>query len=109
MEQKCGPLLQITLKMVAGVQASQYTHILLGLVGKLQFLICDLGPKIWPGGPNYLKYECWGRGKSIDTHIVRFCEKIAIFKFGAKGPLDPKFGPGFPIVSNMNAGVEASP
>ena len=63
-----------------------------------------LGSKIWPRGPNYLKYHCWGPAKSLDTHIVRFCEKIAIFKFGAKGPLDPKFGPGVQIVSNMIAG-----
>ena len=76
------------------------------------FLIWDqraFGPKIWPQGPNYLKYERWGPGQSIATHIVRFCEKIAIFKSGVKGPLDPRFGPGVQIVSNMNAGVQASP
>ena len=68
-----------------------------------------LGPNIWTQGPNHLKYECWGPGKSIDTHILRFCEKIAISRFGAKGALDPKFGPGVQIVSKMNAEVQASP
>ena len=65
-----------------------------------------LGTKIWPQGLNYLKYECWGPGESIDTHFVGFCEKIAIFKFRAKGALDPKFGPGVQIVSNMIARVQ---
>ena len=68
-----------------------------------------LDPKFGPRGRNYLKYEFWGPGKSIDTHIVRFCEKIAIFKFGAKGALDPKFGPGVQIVLKMNGEVQASP
>ena len=68
-----------------------------------------LDPKFGPRGRNYLKYEFWGPGKSIDTHIVRLREKFAIFKFGAKGALDPKFGPGVQIVSKMNAEVQASP
>ena len=68
-----------------------------------------LGPKIWSRGPNYLKYECWGPGESIDTHIVGFCEKIENFEFGAKGPLDQKFGPGVQITLKMVAGVQASP
>ena len=38
-----------------------------------------LGPKIWQQGPNYLKHDCLGPGESIDTHLVGFCEKIAIF------------------------------
>ena len=46
---------------------------------------------------------------NMSTVNVRFCEKIAIFKFGAKGALDPKFGPGVQIVSKMNAEVQASP
>ena len=60
-------------------------------------------------GPNHFKYECWGPGKSIDTNIVRFCAKIEIFKYGAKGPMDQKFGTGVQITLNMNAGVQASP
>merc|ERR1711994_1121339 len=35
-----------------------------------------LGPKICPRGPNCLKYDCWGPGKSIDTHIVGPVENI---------------------------------
>ena len=63
------------------------------------------GPKNLVPGSKSLKNGCRGPGKSIDAHIVMFCEKIAIFKFGAKGPMDPKFGPGVQIVSNMIAGV----
>merc|ERR1711994_753249 len=35
-----------------------------------------LGPKIWPRGPNCLKYDCWGPGKSIDPHIMGPVENI---------------------------------
>ena len=93
--------------MNAGVQLSLQTTILWGFVRKLQiFEFGAKGPKKF--GPRVqitLKNGCRGPGKSIDTHIVMFCEKIAIFKFGAKGPMDPKFGPGVQIVSNMIAGV----
>ena len=47
-------------------------------------------PKIWPRGPNYLKYECWGPGESIDSHIVGFCEKIENFGIWGQRALGPK-------------------
>ena len=65
--------------------------------------------KLGPVVNDYLKYECWGPGESIDTHIVGFCEKIENFEFGAKGPLDQKFGPGVQITLKMVAGLQASP
>ena len=31
---------------------------------------------IWPRGPNCLKYDCWGPGESIDTHMMGPVENI---------------------------------
>ena len=45
-------------------------------------------------GPNHLQTNCWGSGKSIDTHIVGvIVRKVQIFEFGDEGPLGLKFGP----------------
>ena len=61
------------------VPASPQTPLLLGLVRKCIFVIWGqwaLGPKIWPPGPNYPKYDCCGPDKSIHTHIIGPVENI---------------------------------
>ena len=60
----------------------------------------NLGPKgPWTKnlvlGSESLEINCRGPGKSIDTHIVRFCEKIDIFlNLGPMGTWTQNLAPG---------------
>ena len=51
------------------------------------------GPYLGPQDPSHPKNDCCGPGESIDTHIVRFCEKSADFWIWGQRALGPKIWP----------------